>query len=406
MKRLAIVFLMVAFVVTAGTAFAATINVPADYATVQAAIDAAVDGDTVMVAAGDYVENISINKSVSVIGAGADSTFIGTDQAWPTDAVKITASGLTLSGFHIRGGVLCHGASPVIEHNVIRNKYHYYGIYAAYDWQGHKSSPTIQNNVIYGSQDGIEVFYSNAIIRNNFIMLNDGWGIDLAYFSRPTIVNNTIVNNTLGAVGTWYYDRPVVMNNIMAGNGEFGLANGYRSYVIYNSYNLYHNNMVDNYGTYWYNYSPKPTPDPTEIYADPEFANAPLWTSAADVNTYNPSKVSLPAGVSGEAHTIPGYKQGTFVQLGFDSMPRNIARINEVRNALQLDVRPSPEHVPLDEPGVRFINVLGHNRDLDWDWSLTDGSPAIDAGNPDPAYNDTDGTRNDLGATGGPHSEW
>jgi hypothetical protein len=35
------------------------------------------------------------------------------------------------------------------------------------------------------------------------------------------------------------------------------------------------------------------------------------------------------------------------------------------------------------------------------DFTLLPGSPAIDAGDPDPAYNDSDGTRNDMGAFGG-----
>jgi hypothetical protein len=39
---------------------------------------------------------------------------------------------------------------------------------------------------------------------------------------------------------------------------------------------------------------------------------------------------------------------------------------------------------------------LGHNL------CLAPGSPAIDAGDPDPAFNDPDGSRNDLGAFGGP----
>lgn len=34
------------------------------------------------------------------------------------------------------------------------------------------------------------------------------------------------------------------------------------------------------------------------------------------------------------------------------------------------------------------------------------GSPAIDAGNPDPIFNDTDGTRSDMGALGGPEGDW
>jgi parallel beta-helix repeat protein len=36
------------------------------------------------------------------------------------------------------------------------------------------------------------------------------------------------------------------------------------------------------------------------------------------------------------------------------------------------------------------------------DFHLSTGSPCIDAGNPDAAYNDSDGTRNDMGAFGGP----
>ncbi len=37
---------------------------------------------------------------------------------------------------------------------------------------------------------------------------------------------------------------------------------------------------------------------------------------------------------------------------------------------------------------------------------LQPGSPGIDAGNPDPAFNDPDGSRNDMGAYGGPLGNW
>lgn len=46
-------------------------NVPADYATIQAAINAADAGDTIVVAAGTYNEDLLVNKSVSIHGAGA-----------------------------------------------------------------------------------------------------------------------------------------------------------------------------------------------------------------------------------------------------------------------------------------------------------------------------------------------
>ncbi|MFB0515177.1 MAG: right-handed parallel beta-helix repeat-containing protein [Candidatus Neomarinimicrobiota bacterium] len=40
------------------------------------------------------------------------------------------------------------------------------------------------------------------------------------------------------------------------------------------------------------------------------------------------------------------------------------------------------------------------------DFNLQPGSPCIDAGNPDPDFNDTDGSRNDMGAFGGPCGAW
>ncbi|MBC8174516.1 MAG: hypothetical protein H8E82_02515 [Candidatus Marinimicrobia bacterium] len=40
------------------------------------------------------------------------------------------------------------------------------------------------------------------------------------------------------------------------------------------------------------------------------------------------------------------------------------------------------------------------------DFHLQSNSPCIDAGNPGESYNDVDGTRNDIGAYGGPYGDW
>jgi len=58
---------------------------------------------------------------------------------------------------------------------------------------------------------------------------------------------------------------------------------------------------------------------------------------------------------------------------------------------------------PLPGPGSisadpHFVNAAAG------DYHLQPSSPCIDTGNPDPAYNDPDGSRNDIGAYGGPNA--
>ncbi len=53
-----------------------------------------------------------------------------------------------------------------------------------------------------------------------------------------------------------------------------------------------------------------------------------------------------------------------------------------------------------------FTRALCDGNAANDDYSLTGASVAINAGNPDPYYNDVDGTRNDMGAYGGAGGSW
>jgi hypothetical protein len=105
MKRLSFLILWLGLLLTA-TSTATTIHIPADQATIQAGINAAVNGDTVLVAPGQYSETFSyLGKSICVKSEkGSDSTeFIS---AVPVSIVVYFHSGETsnsiLDGFKFR----------------------------------------------------------------------------------------------------------------------------------------------------------------------------------------------------------------------------------------------------------------------------------------------------------------
>jgi parallel beta-helix repeat protein len=377
-----------------------TIYVPSVHQSIQEAIDASNDGDTIIVESGVYDENININKMVNVIGAGADVTSVGRGEDWPKDAVGIISDGIIFSGFFVKGAIHCIGASPTIENNVVINKTRNYAIYAEYNWHnGKKSNPIIQNNFIYGSAYGITLFLSDAIIRNNFIVLNAGYGIHISFFSYPEIENNTIANNGYAGVVNTAYSSPSLKNNIISNNGRYGILNYSNGNEIKHSYNIVSNNQISNYASYQ-NSSPV-TSNATEVNEDPGLVHSPLWTSNGNVLSEN--AVAIDQGfIPEEEKSIGPFKIGNFIQIGFDDFPRAITKIE----GNILSFRPNIKQKSVFNSYFAFVNYLGHNRNLNYDWKLRDDSIAVDSGDPEPSYNDTDGSRNDIGATGGPYSKW
>ncbi len=258
--------LCVAVLLFIGPSFAQnTINVPGDQPTIQGAINAANNGDTVLVAPGTYYENINFKgKAITVTSsAGAAQTIIDGGGIAPVVTFDTNeTSSSTLSGFTLQngtstfnslytgGGVFVYFTSPTIKSNIIQNNTScggagigvYYG------------SPVIQGNTIQnnstaacsgGGGQGISVGGPSSaqiignIIRNNTISHGICGGISIGGESSPSLRNNTINGNVAGAIGdsgtvggglcilnlslpTSLPGRAVIVQNLIYGNSIYG----------------------------------------------------------------------------------------------------------------------------------------------------------------------------------------
>ena len=72
-----------------------------DYSVIQDAVDAASNGDVIKVAAGTYDERLVIDKRLSFIGSGSDSTIVQPTYAPSAGQydVQIDASGVVIQDF-------------------------------------------------------------------------------------------------------------------------------------------------------------------------------------------------------------------------------------------------------------------------------------------------------------------
>ena len=94
-------------------AHADTLQVPRDFETIQAAIDAAVDFDHIIVAPGEYVENIDFSgKTITVRGSGGRdvTTINGNNAGTVVTCASGEGPGTTLHGFTITNGSAYEGA--------------------------------------------------------------------------------------------------------------------------------------------------------------------------------------------------------------------------------------------------------------------------------------------------------
>ena len=200
-----------------GVAYGATIHVPGDYSTIQAAINVASNGDTVLVADGTYTgsgnKNLNLgDKSITVTSQnGAENTIIDCGGSGNVFNFNGTTSG-KISGFTMKNAYTgVYFARSISLNNVVIDKNIFTLCSIAISRDNFTSgSLTITNCLIY--KNG----HTNPFWRTG--------GIDICSGSNA-IVNTTIVeNNAIGCGGGLYaeYCNTTVKNCILWGNTVSG----------------------------------------------------------------------------------------------------------------------------------------------------------------------------------------
>lgn len=328
---------------------AVVILVPADESTIQAGIDSASIGDTVLVSPGTYTENIDFGgKAILVVGEwGTDST-----------AIRPANQGLPIVRF-----------ATDEDSNSIIDGFDIGGISGSPGIQCSNSGPTIRNCAI-------------SFCLGTGAPADDGRGIDCVDCSAR-IRNNRIHHNTSkDGGGGIYLQNPVDVE-------------------------ISHNDIYKN---------------------DSYFLNA--TGEATGIKVLNPSgpvtiERNLIRGNRGNAIEISGEHITIINNTVVDNMyglvyagicePCNVEMLNNIfafNRAGGFYLEAEYTNVWPDECGANYPGPNGILADpvladpASGDYSLDGTSPCIDAGHPDAIYNDSDGTRNDMGAgpfTGVPH---
>lgn len=244
--------------------------------TIQNAINAAQNGDTITVEPGIYKEReIRINKTLYLKGINyptIDAEKTGT-------VITIRANGVVLQGFHIINSGM--GEIHELAGVFIINSYHVtlrnnrldnntYGIYCQYSrncliknniiisntkeevmggngihcW--HSDSLYIIGNTVKGNRDGIYFeFVSHSLISGNLSQNNIRYGLHFMFSENDIYINNTFKNNQAGVAVM--YSHHVQMNNNIFKDNWGGAAYGLLLKEISNSEisgNLFMHNTV------------------------------------------------------------------------------------------------------------------------------------------------------------------
>lgn len=371
-------------------ALAATIRVPKDFPTIQKGMDSANSGDTVQVAEGIYTENVKMKEGV-VLQGGWRKDFSARDIAKNTTTIDgkskagwvvFGANNARLDGFTIINATRTEVASGGSVGAGVHCK---------------NTSLTIENNTITNNApSGIYCNGSKVVIRNNKIMKNVEAGIFAENGCSLTILSNNIYNNGRGGIASGGKKESTadIRNNVIYKNLNAGIDGRTISGKVYN--NLIYENEFSG----------------VRIVRMLEVVNN---TIAANIR----SGISImdPAIIPVIKNNIIANNKDTGIQGWGEGYSYNLLFANNATENCNPGylwcVRSQYGSYGDEDSYQKHNDIIADPLFADpdkHDYHLKNGSPAIDAGDPDAKFNDANfppslgSVINDMGVFGGPFS--
>ena len=241
------------------------------YATIEAALAAAHDGDAIEVRGGSHAGPIVVGKPVTL--EGIDWPVI--DGGGQGSVVTLAAPGIVFRGFEVRGsgaepdrdhaGIALSAPGILVENNRLRDVL--FGIFVAQAddavvrgndisskqeldegrrgdairvWYSQRA--TIERNHAHQARDVVMWYSSDSIVRDN-LFERGRYGVHMMYCNRVVIERNRVLDNSVG-IFTMYSKDAVVRDNLIRGQrGPSGYALGFKDADNVETVN---NVMVDN----------------------------------------------------------------------------------------------------------------------------------------------------------------
>jgi len=190
-------FITILFFVMAGAAHPVDIHVPKDYSSIQSAVNAASNGDNIIVAPGVYKETVDfISKDIMVRSSGGAgvTSILSPINGMQGECVKFIngeTAAAALQGFTITDGfpaIQIVGASPTVTDNVFKS-----------NWNANitvnNGDPLIERNIFkagLANEWGLDLTNSDASLSYNSFRNMPSGSVRVNGASKPDIHHNTL----------------------------------------------------------------------------------------------------------------------------------------------------------------------------------------------------------------------